>query len=133
MADRLDGIFGDHPAAQRVVVEATEQLAQTTALLDPQRIVVGGAERRRGVPRCGAAARADLRRPRRDRARAAGRGVGAGLRQRRHRQSGGRAAEPQRVMRGHAVIGHATPIVASELGFDSVAIGSLAATPWPDG
>jgi hypothetical protein len=36
-------------------------------------------------------------------------------------------------MRGHAVIGHATPIVASELGFDSVAIGSLAATPWPDG
>jgi glucokinase len=41
-------LFGDHPAAQRVVVEATEQLAQITALLDPQRIVVGGVVARSG-------------------------------------------------------------------------------------
>ncbi|MBU6335115.1 MAG: ROK family protein [Chloroflexi bacterium] len=94
--DRLDVIFGDHPAAQRVVAEATEQLAltlaQITALLDPQRIVVGGV-----VARSGGAAFLDAVRRR------------------------------VPTYAGHAVIGHATPIVASELGFDSVAIGGLAA------
>jgi glucokinase len=93
--ERLDVIFGDHPVARRVVAEATEQLAltlaQITALLDPQRIVVGGV-----VTRSGGAAFLD--------------------------------AVRRRVLAyaGHAVIGHATPIVASELGFDSVAIGGLA-------
>jgi glucokinase len=77
------------------VAEATEQLAltlaQIAALLDPQRIVVGGV-----VARSGGTAFLD--------------------------------AVRQRVQAyvGHAVIRHTTPIVASELGFDSVAIGGLA-------
>ncbi len=93
--DRLDVIFGDDPVARRVVAEATEQLAltlaQIAALLDPQRIVVGGV-----VARSGGTAFLD--------------------------------AVRQRVQAyvGHAVIRHTTPIVASELGFDSVAIGGLA-------
>jgi glucokinase len=50
--DRLEEIFGSHPAAQQVVREATEQLAvslaQIAALLDPQMIVIGGVVARSG-------------------------------------------------------------------------------------
>ncbi|MBU6335114.1 MAG: ROK family protein [Chloroflexi bacterium] len=99
--DRLDVLFGDHPAAQRVVAEATEQLAltlaQITVLPDPQRIVVGGVMARRSLMQCGGVAFLDAVRRR----------------------------VPTYAC--HAVIGHATPVVASELGFDSVAIGGLAA------
>ncbi|HMO58840.1 MAG TPA: ROK family protein [Roseiflexaceae bacterium] len=53
--NRLEEIFGDHPAAKQVVHEAIEQLAATlaqiSALLDPQMIVIGGVVARSGGDR----------------------------------------------------------------------------------